>query len=741
MFRKLLFFFPLQLFFVQLKRNHILLLFWVLFFAITNKTVAAKYGIPYLFLAPEYLSEISFWSYFIIGIAFGVFVMTSNITSYIINSLRFPFIAALKRPFLKYCINNSLFPLSFIIFYIVKVVSYHLNNEYSSPLEITSYILGFLLGYTLFVIFSLSYFFTTNKNIFKLLGISSSSKENGPVNSFMFKEDNWFKLLTLKKKWHIESYLSTPFTTKRARNISHYDEDMLKSVFKQNHLNASLFEIGIFVSLIILGLFRENIYFVIPAGASVMLFFAMTLIIMSAVYTWLKGWSTIFFIGLFFVVNLLSSQQFFSYTNMAYGINYNTEKAEYSINNLNKLRENQEHYYNDRKNGISILENWKTKNTVDNHKPKLVFINTSGGGSRSMLWTYHTLQVADSILNGKFISHIHLITGSSGGMIGAAYLRELYLMQQKGLINSFHDKRYKLNMGKDLLNPIAFSIATNDFLIRTKKFKSGNNTYLKDRAFSFERQLHINTNSILKKKLSDYNSPEFKSEIPIMIFSPSVINDGRRMLISSQPISYLSNNTPHANTNTNPITENFEFNRMFKNQGASNLEFSSAIRMSATFPYILPSVSLPSDPEIHVMDAGMRDNYGTLSTYKFLFTFKDWINENTSGVIILQIRDKHKDVKIKKEPLRSIAESFSSPIGSLFDNLFPVQDYNLDNMMQYLSGNIEKPIDVIDFELENFDNEISLSWHLTTKEKEKVINSINSKHNQISLKRLKQLMN
>src|SRR5690606_3434806 len=104
----------------------------------------------------------------------------------------------------------------------------------------------------------------------------------------------------------------------------------------------------------------------------------------------------------------------------------------------------------------------------------------------------------------------------------------------------------------------------------------------------------------------------------------------------------LSYNLPNNNTLNNPIVENVEFTRLFKQQDAMNLKFTSAIRMSATFPYIMPSVTLPTNPQIEVMDAGVRDNYGALTTFKYMHTFKEWINENTSGVIIIQIRDKEK---------------------------------------------------------------------------------------------------
>jgi len=140
------------------------------------------------------------------------------------------------------------------------------------------------------------------------------------------------------------------------------------------------------------------------------------------------------------------------------------------------------------------------------------------------------------------------------------------------------------------------------------------------------------------------------------------------------------------------------------------------------------------------MDAGMRDNFGKLSTYKYIHTFKDWINKNTSGIVIITFRDKQKLLPVNNKSIGSLTETFFSPVGSLYKNIFQIQDFNSDQMLQYLGNKFEKPIDVLDFELNNSENEISLSWHLTTKEKEKILNSIYSKDNQKSLKRLKELL-
>ena len=53
----------------------------------------------------------------------------------------------------------------------------------------------------------------------------------------------------------------------------------------------------------------------------------------------------------------------------------------------------------------------------------------------------------------------------------------------------------------------------------------------------------------------------------------------------------------------------------------------------------MPMMSMPTVPEIQLMDAGIRDNHGGKLTIEYLFALNDWIKENTSGVIIVECRD------------------------------------------------------------------------------------------------------
>ena len=747
--RRIAFFFPIQLLLVQFKKNFLLLLFWLLLFGIIAKVVALKYGIPFLFLNPEYLNQVNFLSYFIVGFALAGFIMAFQISSYIMNGFRFPFLATLSNPFFKFCINNSIIPLSFIGYYCLSVFSFQRHVQFVSIGDAFIDIIGFLCGLVLFLSVALTYFFRTNKNIYKMFGVKTDEQSDGykpkRMSKIILNKNMVWKSLNLKEErdWHIETYVGSFTRIKLARSVDHYEKEMLKAVFIQNHRNAAIFELGVFVSLILLGFFRENKLFEIPAGASLLLLFTMYLMLSSAIHNWLRGWSATVLIMLLFLISMLFASNFFHSRNRAYGLNYNGVKALYTYQNLTSYNNDKSLQKSDIDHTLDILAKWKVKNSVSDslHKPKLVLVNTSGGGLRSALWTVLSLTYADSISGGKLLKQTQVISGASGGMIGAAYLREIYLRFLNKQIPAYSDKQYAKNISMDMLNPITMSIATNDMFLRFRNTTINKNVFKKDRGYAFEQKLNENTKSVLNKKLIDYRFSENNASIPMMIFSPIIANDGRKMVVCSQPVSYITNNSSNENCNNKFLIDGVEFARFFSQQDADSIRFSSILRMSATFPYITPFVALPSEPIIEVLDAGGRDNYGMETSLKFFFVFKKWIEENTSGVVFVQIRDRHKERPIEKNPDKTLFESFSAPINSLYGNMFQVQDYNQNQLIQYASSWFKGDIDIVDFQLfnETSDN-ISLSWHLTNLEKQKVYRSIFMKENQTSFNRLKKLL-
>ena len=133
-----------------------------------------------------------------------------------------------------------------------------------------------------------------------------------------------------------------------------------------------------------------------------------------------------------------------------------------------------------------------------------------------------------------------LITGASGGMIGAAYYRELYLQKQNGISIDLQNNQWLTNIGKDNLNSIIFSLVVNDAFFGLRKYSYNNQEYSLDRGYVFERNLNSNLEGILDKKLFDYEESEKSAMIPTMIFSPVIANDGRKLFISASPVSFMS---------------------------------------------------------------------------------------------------------------------------------------------------------------------------------------------------------
>ncbi|MFI5149564.1 MAG: patatin-like phospholipase family protein [Bacteroidia bacterium] len=748
LFRNFFFSFAFRLVLIDFKKNQFLLVFWLLLFGLVTNNIAAKYGAPFLFLGPEYHDHLSFASYFIVGFSCGGFIMAYNIGSYIKNGFRFPFLATMANPFMRYSLNNFMVPLTFIVVYSLNIISFLKDENVFKTYEIAALVLAFILGNLIFIFLSFTYFFRTNKDIYKMYGILNKPvkddrealrirkmKNSGERNPYLIKES---------RDWYVETFLSWPLRTKLVRPVRHYKKEMLMAVFRQNHRNASYFQAFTILSLILLGLLRHYSLFEIPAGASFFLLFTVFLMIFSSLYSWFRGWSTAILIVLILIVNYIHKTEFITGTSKAYGLNYSAPPAPYTYKYMRNYDRDTFIRAADIRHTIEILEKWKAKNTTPGdtvHKPRLVFINVSGGGLRSSLWSYYALSYIDSITQGKLMHHTELITGSSGGMIGAAYLRELCRERDRNEIKHFLNNTYINQISKDILNPIAFTVATSEWLIHFQKFKVNNQEFVKDRGYALEEKLNMNTHVFVGKTLGDYRLPEANAEIPMMIFSPSIVNDGRKLLISAQDISYLAQNTPSRNFEGRQLLNAIEYTRFFNQHDPMKTMFTSVLRMSATFPYISPLVLLPTEPRIEVMDAGLRDNYGLETSLQFMEIFNDWIAKNTSGVLIIQMRDKHMETIIDNDPPPTLFQSLSKPMGSFYGNLFQVQDFNQNAQIQSADKWVKTHVDILRLELQNETNDhISLSWHLTHKEKSKVFNSLTLPENQESISKISKLL-
>jgi hypothetical protein len=195
--------------------------------------------------------------------------------------------------------------------------------------------------------------------------------------------------------------------------------------------------------------------------------------------------------------------------------------------------------------------------------------------------------------------------------------------------------------------------------------------------------------------------------------------------------------------------EGIDFSRFYESAGSKNLRFLSALRMNATFPYITPNITLPSVPAMEIMDAGISDNFGISDALRFIYAFQDWLEVNTSGIILLSIRDSQKNKAIGLRGTKSLIEKFSNPISSIYINFENLQDISNNDKITFARSWFDGEIYTIDLQyvpqsLTGDPKDISrasLNWRLTTREKNDIINSIYLKKNKDQLTRLRSLLN
>ena len=730
--------FPVQLILLYLKKYQLLLLFWGILFSTIHGGFMHSFGADALFLAPEYLDNVNALSGAIVGAAAGAFIMCWNVTTFILYSRHFRFLATTTRPFLKYCTNNFILPGSLLIYYFFKAIEFDSSKELMTNSEIAWLIAGFLTGFFLVIGLSLLYFFgadftikrqmtplIANPKLFK----SQFKSKDVQLNSSRLIRVNW--------------YMNGPFSVKQVRDVSHYSKEFIERIFSRHHFAAILSICIAFLFLVVVGFFMDEPAFQLPAAASIFLFFSILLAVSGAFSYFLESWSIPFLVLLFFVLNILYRFEVIDPTNKAYGLNY-TNRPERPVYNRDHLLAmcSLDKVTEDKTKMLRILESWKKKQKEG--KPLLLIINTSGGGSRSAAFTMNVLQKLDRQNNGHLMDKTFMITGASGGMFGAAYFRELSrLKTNKGSSINPDDRRYTDAISGDLLNPLFSSFVARDLFSPAQKFKVGDYEYIKDRGYSFEQKLNKNTAGALDRQLRDIEPDETAARIPLMLFSSVITRDSRTMLISTQPISFLMRPVFDSTRIKTIDPDAVDFGSFFYRQDPMNMRMLTALRMNATFPYVLPNVWLPSEPVIDVMDAGFRDNFGEQVGLRFIHVFRDWILQNTRGVLLIQIRDRKTGGWDYPFESKDITEIITKPLLLLQYNWYKMQEYNQNDLLSVMEGYMGSSFYkmTIQYEPKVVNEGATLNFHLSRQEKLDLANAINSAQNQQIFKSINDLMN
>jgi hypothetical protein len=615
----------------------------------------------------------------------------------------------------------------FLLFYFGEAVRFSIDKELLPASSIILLSLGFLAGLSFIIAVSFLYFFRADKSIVRQLA---------PVinNPKLFKSQFGKEEVKLNETrlMHVKWYLNSPGTLRKTRDVAHYSKAFIDNIFNRHHISAVLSIFAAFIFLIVMGFFMDSRFFQLPAAASILIFFAILISLAGAFSYFLQSWSIPFFVVVFFILNILYQYRVIDPTNKAYGLNY-TAKEDRPLYDRETLLQlcAEPNIRRDKDNMIRILERWKARQSTD--RPILYLLNTSGGGNRSACFTMSILQHLDSLSGGQLMRKTFLISGASGGMLGAAYFRELSRRRDEGdTAIHLQDRRYVNDISRDLLNTLFSSFVARDLASPVQKFKVGKYEYVKDRGYAFEQQLNVNTRGMLDWQLKDMAPEEAAARTPVMLLNPVVTRDSRAMVISTQPVSFLMRPSYDSTRMAEIDPDAIDFSAFFANEGPMNLRLLTALRMNATFPYVLPNVWLPTQPVVDVMDAGFRDNFGELNSIRFLNTFRDWIRQNTGGVVLLQIRDRKAGGWENPFESDDITEIITKPMLLLEDNWYNLQEYNQNDLLSVAQNAMGFPFRKLVFEYvpRSEDAEAALNFHLTTQEKLNIIGSLDNTGNQ-----------
>ena len=277
------------------------------------------------------------------------------------------------------------------------------------------------------------------------------------------------------------------------------------------------------------------------------------------------------------------------------------------------------------------LEPWRVLNArLDGGaaKPKLVLVAASGGGIRAAAWTSAVLYRLSYCTPGltNFPYHVRLVTGASGGIIGGADFVARLPRPERARPAPCR----ATGIANDALDPVARALALRDIPKLVLPF------HFADRGVALE-EAFVRNSPPMATTFEQLAAGEREGWRPSLVFTPMLVEDGRRLYVTNLDAGRLTYAADPRDPSRVFSRHGIELMRIFPE--AQRMSIATAARMSASFPYISPASELPLVPRRHIVDAGYYDNYGVSTAAVWIAEHSQWIAQNTSGVVLIQIRD------------------------------------------------------------------------------------------------------
>jgi hypothetical protein len=376
---------------------------------------------------------------------------------------------------------------------------------------------------------------------------------------------------------------------------------------------------------------------------------------------------------------------------------------------------------------LPLLSSDKIPWAVDGNKRPLAIVCASGGGIRAAAWTVAVLEQLERRFGERDVAfpyQVRLVTGASGGMVGAGYYVSTLERPKEGGVQRTAEltpERMLANVSQDSLSALVYRLVYGDLpklLVPTP--------IVRDRGLVLEETWQANLDGALDQTFARLREGEKAGWRPSLIFPPMLVEDGRRLLISNLDLAAVTINEGNELKNTAAVysREALEFFRLFPD-AANTFRVSTATRMSASFPYFSPAGVLPTWPRRRVVDAGYFDNYGITVAAAWLFRYRDWVRDNASRVVLIQIRDSvsqaartRPEVRDRSSILGRGLEWATSPPEGLLTAREWSMSFRNDELLRVLTDHFDRTVGELYFTTVAFEfgGDASLSWYLTQEE-------------------------
>lgn len=354
---------------------------------------------------------------------------------------------------------------------------------------------------------------------------------------------------------------------------------------------------------------------------------------------------------------------------------------------------------------------------------KVILVAANGGGIQASAWTARVLTgVEEACRNGgdcggrSFARSVRLISAVSGGSVGAMYFANAY-QHDGNLPPDQHALEEVVRLAaRSSLDGVAWGLVYPDFLRAALPFLSEVPFFWRtDRGRALEFEWQRGVAGLNERKLSEWRRDTMMGKRPGVVFNATVVDSGRPLLFST--IDHDQN-----------LSVAMTFNELYKNYDAP---VTSAVRLSATFPYVTPAARAHRDgesdlsqAEYHVVDGGYYDNYGMATLVEWLDKELQKSEVNVAELMVIRIHSM--PVGLDRQPggSRGFFYQTEAPLLTLNDVRGAGQlshskvEFDLLQKRWRERADRKVEIDLATFEYPN--GGAPLSWHLTGKQKREI---------------------